>query len=112
MSFDEDKVSIIRFHSGEEIIALVVSRDDKETKVKLPFQIGMAPDQQGGVKVHLAPFLPLSNDEDDAEIPFPEKIIAFPYKPSKDIIETYKKIYIKMTSSLILPNNPSGIINP
>ncbi len=108
MGFNEDKVYIVRLVSGEELLALVETVGEgieKVHNIEAPFFVSLNPGPSGAPQVHLQPFLFMLDEEDETKpLQLPDKIVAFKYRPAKDIRSKYNEIYVKATTGLILPS--------
>lgn len=94
------KVKIIRFLTGQEIIAEVISITDEFIKVKNPVGIQIVPSQKNPSQpsVGLFNWIPFS---DDKEVNINKNLVVIQINPTVEFLNQYNT----MVGGLIIPDN-------
>lgn len=96
-----DKVKLIKFLSGEEILAEVVKETKETITFKDAIRVGMSPPPQQGAKpvIGFAAFIPYI----DGDITVQQRDVFFVAKPKSEIVDEWKKVFGK-TPTLWTPS--------
>ena len=94
-----DTIKVIRFISGEDVVATVTSQDDNKIVLDKPLTIVYKPAGEGQVSIGFGAFMPYADPTSPIELNV--SAIAGIIEPMSSLVNEYQRIF----SPIIQPSN-------